>query len=65
MVTTYSFNGERSKPAEGEWVITDWTEDLALDCNTEAVLGNLCNNFGTLIKQLISAGIIKGSVATT
>jgi len=65
MVDTYSFNGERSKPAEGVWVITDWTEDLALDCNTEAALGNLCNNFGTLVKQLISAGIIKGSVATT
>lgn len=65
MVTTYSFNGERSKPAEGAWVITDWAEDFTLDCNTEAALTNLCNNFGTLVKQLISAGIVKGSVATT
>ena len=65
MVTTYSFNGERSNPADGAWPITDWAEDLALDCNSEASLPALCNNFGTLIKQLIAAGILKGSVAST
>lgn len=61
-MTTYSFNGIREKPASGEWAVTDWTEDLVLDCNTDnASLGNC---LGTLIKQLIEAGIIKGSVVT-
>jgi len=66
MVTTYSYNGTRdgTQPVDA-WIVTDWTEDLALDCNTEASLTALCNNFGTLIKQLIQKGIIKGSVAST
>jgi len=44
------------------WTITDWTDDRSLDCNTENTLTNLCNNFGTLIKQLIQAGILNGTV---
>lgn len=63
---TYTNDGKRDSNPDllGSWVITDWTEDLSLDCNTEAVLANLCNNFGTLVKQLIELGIIKGSVVT-
>jgi hypothetical protein len=44
----------------GEWAVTDWTEDLTLDCNTDdADLGDV---LGTLIRQLIQKGIISGSV---
>lgn len=64
-MTTYT-NDTRREALESTdaWTITDWTEDLALDCNSEASLTALCNNFGTLIKQLIQLGIIKGTVAT-
>jgi hypothetical protein len=61
MVTT-TYNASRDIPALGVWDVTDYTEDLILDCNTDnAALGN---NLGTLIKQLIQLGILKGSVVT-
>jgi hypothetical protein len=63
MVTTTTYNASRDIPALGVWAITDYTEDLSLDCNSDnAALGN---NLGTLIKQLIQLGILKGSVITT
>jgi hypothetical protein len=63
MVTTTTYDGIRDSPnAISAWTVTDYTEDLALDCNTDnAALGN---NLGTLIKQLIQLGILKGSVVT-
>jgi hypothetical protein len=62
-MTTYTYDGTRDTPdAVGSWAVTDWTEDLALDCNTDnAALGNC---LGTLIKQLIQKGILKGSVVS-
>ena len=44
------------------WTVTDWTEDLSMDCDTDDA--NLGDNLGTLIKQLIDKGILKGTVVT-
>jgi len=55
---------ERGDLGAGEiFTITDWAEDYALDCNTDAV-ANANNVLGTLIKVLIEKGIISGSVTT-
>lgn len=64
MATTRNFDGLRDEIGGKEkFVVTDWTEDLTLDCNTDnAALGNLV---GTLIKALMMKGILKGSVTTT
>ena len=58
---TYSYTGGRDAPqSTTSWTVTDWTDDHTLDCDTDqAALGN---NLGTLIKELIQRGIIKGSV---
>lgn len=62
-MTTYTYDTKRDSPiAVSSWTVTDWTEDLTLDCNTDdADLGDV---LGTLIKQLIQLGILKGSVTT-
>lgn len=62
-MTTYTSGVERGgQEMLGTWVVTDWTEDLTLDCNSDdADLGDV---LGTLIKQLIQKGILKGSVVT-
>ena len=62
-MTTYAYDGVRDSPdAVDAWTVTDWTQDLTLDCNTDdADLGDVV---GTLIKQLIQKGILKGSVVT-
>ncbi len=62
-MTTFTYDGTRDTPdAVGAWAVTDWTEDLTLDCNTDdADLGDVV---GTLIKQLIQKGILKGTVVT-
>lgn len=62
-MTTYTYDGSRDTPdSVGAWTVTDWTEDLTLDCNTDdADLGDV---LGTLIKQLIQKGILTGSVTT-
>lgn len=60
-MTTFSFDGTRdgTNPV-GSWTVTDWTEDLSLDCDSDdADLGDV---LGTLIKQLIQKGVLKGSV---
>ena len=61
MVTTSS-TGERDKMSQKAWTVTDWTEDLALDCDTDDA--DLGDTLGTLIYQLIQLGILKGSVTT-
>ena len=60
-MVTYTYDGTRDTPdAVGSWTVTDWAEDLTLDCNTDdADLGDV---LGTLIKQLIQKGILKGTV---
>jgi hypothetical protein len=44
------------------FAVTNWTSDVAMDCNAAAD-AEICDVLGTLIDQLIKAGIIKGSVA--
>ena len=63
MVTVTSGGVQRDSPqATAAWTVTDWTDDHALDCNTDdADLGDV---LGTLIKELIDKGILKGSVAS-
>ena len=63
-MTTYTNDFERGKAVQKTaFTITDWTEDYALDCNTD-VVANANNVLGTLIRELIRQGIIKGSVTT-
>ena len=58
MVTT-SYDGNRGNRGS-VFVVTDWTEDLALDCDSDdADLGDV---LGTVIKELIQKGILNGSV---
>ena len=62
-MTTYTSGVERGgQECLGVWTVTDWTEDLTLDCDSDDA--NLGDTLGTLIKQLIQKGILKGSVVT-
>lgn len=45
-----------------EFVVTNWTEDLTLDCDTAADAA-IADVLGTLINALQDAGIIAGSTA--
>jgi len=44
------------------FAITNWTSDVAMDCNSAAD-AEICDVLGTLIKELIERGIINGSVS--
>jgi len=44
------------------FTVTNWTDDVALDCNAAAD-AEISDVLGTLIKHLIEQGIINGSVA--
>ena len=44
------------------FAITNWTEDVALDCNSTSD-AELADVLGTLVKALQDAGIIAGSTA--
>jgi len=46
-----------------EFVITNYTEDLALDADAAAV-AETNDVLATVIRELINLGILKGSVAT-
>jgi len=63
MPTTYSFTGKRDMPQPASsFTVTDQTDDYTLDCDSDdADLGDV---LGTLIKELIQKGVIKGSVTT-
>ena len=55
---------ERDIRATGPvFTLTNWTEDLAIDCNS-ATNDELSDMLGTLIKTLIERGIINGTVAS-
>ena len=62
--TQQAGSGQRDEMGAKEiFVVTDWTEDLTLDCNTDnASLGNF---LGTLVRALQAKGIIKGTTTTT
>ena len=53
----------RDSTADGEFTITNYTADLAMDCDT-AVVAETNDILGEVIRQLINKGILKGSVAT-
>jgi len=46
----------------GEFVVTNWTSALSLDCNT-VTLGEVADTLGTLIKVLTEQGVIAGTVS--
>lgn len=46
-----------------EFTVTNWTDDVALDCNAAAV-AETNDVLGTLIRQLIRLGILNGTVST-
>ena len=63
MVTTFTNDTQRDKGTTPNFSITDWAEDYSLDCNTDAV--TVTNNvLGTLIRDLMAQGILKGTVVT-
>ena len=59
-MVTISYTGKRNEINTTVWAVTDQTDDYTLDCDSDDA--NLGDNLGTLIKQLIQLGIIKGSV---
>lgn len=46
-----------------DWVITNQTDDLAMDCNAAAD-AEIADVLGTLIKELLAQGILSGTVAS-
>ncbi len=44
------------------YTITNWTSDVALDCDSTSD-GELADVIGTLITDLIAAGVIQGTVS--
>jgi len=44
------------------FTVTNWTEDLALDCDADADAA-IADTLGTLIKHLIETGVINGTVS--
>ena len=50
------------KSAGPVFSITNWTNDVSMDCNTAAD-AELADVLATLIKELIERGIINGAVA--
>ena len=59
-MVTISYTNKRDEINTTVWTVTDQTDDYTLDCDSDDA--NLGDNLGTLIKQLIQLGIIKGSV---
>ena len=53
---------QRDNPQKS-FAVTNWTEDVAMDCDAAAD-AEICDVLGTLIKELIEAGVIQGSVST-
>jgi len=56
------FAGATPVTVPGTYAVTNWTSDVAMDCNTAAA-AEIADVLGTLIKHLISLGLIDGSVA--
>jgi hypothetical protein len=48
---------------KSEYIVTNITTDRALNCNEEAGALLVADVLGTLIADLIEAGVIKGTVA--
>jgi hypothetical protein len=54
--------GKRDNLSLSQFAVTNITEDYSLDCNANADLST-ADVLGTLIRELIRAGIINGTVA--
>jgi len=54
--------GRRDFVSTAQFTVTNITEDYALDCNANSDLAT-ADVLGTLIRELIRAGIINGTVA--
>jgi len=54
--------GKRDTISTCQFAVTNITEDYALDCNGNSDLAT-ADVLGTLIRELIRAGIINGTVA--
>lgn len=54
--------GKRDYISTSQFAVTNITEDYALDCNGNNDLST-ADVLGTLIRELIRAGIINGTVA--
>jgi len=55
----------RDRPSQS-FAVTNWTEDLALDCNAVQLSGSVCvcaDVLGTLINELQLKGILRGTTA--
>ena len=56
----------RDSPSQA-FTVTNWTEDLALDCDVVQVSGSVVQTadvLGTLINELQKQGILRGSTST-
>ena len=54
--------GKRDFVSTSQFAVTNITEDYALDCNGNSDLAT-ADVLGTLIRELIRAGVINGTVA--
>lgn len=54
--------GKRDYVSTAQFAVTNITEDYALDCNGNNDLST-ADVLGTLIRELIRAGVINGTVA--
>lgn len=62
MVVVTVESGKKDCPS-AVFTITNYTEDLDMDCNSAAD-AEICDVLATLLRELIDKGIINGSVAT-
>lgn len=56
------FAGATPVTVPGTYAITNWTSDVAMDCDTAAD-AEIADVLGTLISHLISLGLIDGTVS--
>ena len=55
----------RDNPTQA-FSVTNWTEDLALDCDAIQLSGSVCvcaDVLGTLIRELQRTGVLRGTTA--
>ena len=62
-MVTHTYVDEKDKGTVGSaFTLINWTEDYDLDCN--GAVDVVADTLGTLIRELIRQGILKGTVAT-
>ncbi len=63
VVATGTRDKRDNRANQGVFAVTNWTEDLAMDCNS-STNDELSDTLGTLIKILIEQGTLNGTVAS-